>query len=465
VVTDFRGGLNTNKLAVTGVPGTLRTLRNAHINRGGEIEKRKAFVPWRTVPANTYGLAGLGGRPYVFGTGTDPGVPSGVTYQQLAPPAGEGMRGILSAKPFLGKMHVIVEWTNARTDQFYDGTRVTDYVGFEDAQNARVALPFGEKMYVAAGQVLYSSKVAEVAYSPRSDAEADTDAGAYDMSTHASGTEEVTGLGEYQDALAIFSRRATQIWSFAADPDSAAKQQSLPRVGAVAPRSVVSFNGSDVFFLSDTGIRSLRARSGVSTAAATDVGTPIDGEVTDLLRSLTPFQARSAFAEIEPTGGRYWLTLGGTTFVFSYFPASQVGAWSTYALPAGATDIAVVDEKTYVRAGNVIYLYGGDDGATYDTAEAEIETAYLDGRGIATWKAWRGLDIAAEGTWQVYAAFDPAQPDAEDLIATLTGSTFYSLDISMYGFGPMVKLRFVSVGAAAARLGSIAVHYDSVGGR
>lgn len=460
VVTDFRGGLNTNKLAVTGVPGTLRTLRNAHINRGGEIEKRKAFVARWTLPAGTYGLAGLGGRPYVFGPTVDPGVPSGVVYQRLNPPASEGMRGILSAKPFLGKLHVIVEWTNARTDQFYDGTRVTDYTGFADAQNARVALPFGEKVYVASGRTLFSSRVGEVAFGP-----GDTEPGAYDMSTHATGAEDVTGLGEYQEALAIFTRRATQIWSFAADPDAASKLQSLPRVGAVAPRSVVSFNGTDVFFLSDTGIRSLRARSGVSTAAATDVGTPIDGEVTELLRSLTPFQARNAFAEIEPSGGRYWLTLGGTTFVFSYYPSSQVGAWSTYTLPAGATDIAVVDERTYVRAGNVIYDYGGEDGETYDSTPAEVETAYLDGRAIATWKAWRGIDIAAEGTWKVYAALDPQQPDAEDLIATLTGSTFYQLDSSLFGYGPMVKLRLVSEGATAARLGSLAVHYDSVGGR
>lgn len=460
VVTDFRGGLNTNKLAVTGVPGTLRTLRNAHINRGGEIEKRKAFVPRWTLPAGTFGLAALDGRPFVFGPDAAPTMPTGVTYQRLAPPASEGMRGILSAKPFLGKMHTIVEWTNAKTDQFYDGTRVTEYAGFEDAQNARVALPFGEKMYVAAGRTLFSSRVAEVSFTT-----GDTEPGAYDMSTHASGAEDVTGLGEYQEALAIFTRRATQIWNFAADPDSASKVQSLPRVGAVAPRSVVSFNGTDVFFLSDTGIRSLRARSGVSTASASDVGTPIDGEVTELLRSLSPVQARSAFAEVEPNGGRYWLTLGTTTFVFSYFPASQVGAWSTYALPAGATDMAVADERTYIRAGNIIYEYGGQSGDEYDATEVEVETAYLDGRGIATWKSWRGLDIAAEGTWQVYAALDPERPDAEDLIATLTGSSFYSLDVSLYGFGPMVKLRMVSTGSTAARIGSVAVHYDSVGGR
>ena len=62
IVADFKGGLNTTKLPVTAAPGTLRTLSNAHITRGGEIEKRRAFVSWKTLPAGTVGLAGLSGQ-------------------------------------------------------------------------------------------------------------------------------------------------------------------------------------------------------------------------------------------------------------------------------------------------------------------------------------------------------------------------------------------------------------------
>jgi hypothetical protein len=460
VVADFKGGLNTNKLAVTGVPGTLRTLRNAHITRGGEIEKRKAFTAWRTLPAGTYGLAALGGSPYVFGPGVNPGVPSGVVYQRLTPPSGEDMRGIVSAKPFRGKMHAIAEWVNARVSQYYDSTRVTNFTKDPNAEQARIALPFGSKMYTATGSILYSSKIEEISFGAT-----DEGVGFYDMSTHASGTEDVTGLGEYQDALAIFSRRATQIWSFAADPDSAAKAQSLPRIGAIAPRSVVSLNGTDVFFLSDTGIRSLRARTGVSTAAATDVGTPIDEDVVAALQAATVTQAREAFAEVEPTSGRYWLTLAGTTYVFSYFPAAGIAAWSTYALPAGASAIAVADERTFIRSGNTIFLFGGEDGDDYDASAAEVETAYLDGRGIATWKAWRGIDIAATGSWRVYASYNPQEPAAEDLIATLSGSTFYSLDSPMFGEAPAVKIRMESTGTGPAKIGSLVLHYDTIGGR
>ena len=67
-ISDFRGGLDKRRMDLTSVPGTLVTLTNAHITRGGEIEKRPAFVSLATLPSNTTGLAAAGGQIYVFGS-------------------------------------------------------------------------------------------------------------------------------------------------------------------------------------------------------------------------------------------------------------------------------------------------------------------------------------------------------------------------------------------------------------
>ena len=102
LVEDFKGGLDTRRTNVTSVPGSLATLTNAHISRGGEIEKRKAFVELATLPADssgdpqTVGLAAGGGQIYVFGS--DPsssvtfaaGTPSNINYIQLRHPEAEG---------------------------------------------------------------------------------------------------------------------------------------------------------------------------------------------------------------------------------------------------------------------------------------------------------------------------------------------------------------------------------------
>lgn len=436
-------------------------LENAHINRGGEIEKRKSFATRYTLPAGTFGLAAASGALYVFGPTTNPGVPAGVTYQQLTPPALFTMLRVLSVQSFAGALFVIVEYTNGQVRHFYNGTIVTNYTLDANIQTARIALAFKEKMYLAYGSMLASSKIAD----PTDYNIASTGAAIYDMSTQAAGAETLTGLAEYQDNLAIFSRRAVQIWSFAADPAASAKLQTLSRIGTLSPRSVLSVGGTDVFFVADSGVRSLRVRDVAGNASVQDAGTPIDDTLTGLLRGLTATQREAIFAELEPTTGRYLVTIGDTTFVFSYFPGVGISAWSTYFMPTGASEKVAVDDRIFVRAGNTVHQYGGEDGDTYDSSEAVAETPYVDGRTIATWKNWRGIDVACTGTWQVYASFDPQQPTVEDLVAELTGSTFYQLDDALAGAGPMVKLRFVSVGDTAAILSSVVLHYESYASR
>lgn len=456
VVSDFKGGLNTNRLAVTAPPGTLRTLRDCHINRGGEIEKRKAFEEAYALPAGTIGLAASAGVLYVFGTGADPGVPAPVIYQQLVPADGASVTRILDAKTFAGSLYVTAMTDSDEVRHFYNGAQVTVFTGQETAEDGRILLPFNQNMYVASGSVLHRSAIDD----PTDWDTGSTGAGLFDMSSQAQGSEALTGLAEYQSSVAVFSRRTTQIWAFAADPAASAKQQTLRSTGCVSPNTCLSFGGTDVFFLSDSGVRSLRARDITDSPAAADVGTPIDAFVAEWLRDASADDLEIAHAVIEPTDGRYWLVLGDTVYVFSYFPGAKISAWSTYVLPGDAVATVAVDRAVYVRVGDTIYLYGGADGDTYDDTEAEVELPFLDGRQIATWKRWTGLDVAAEGAWDAYVAFQPSAPGAEDLIAALDGSSVHTLDIPMLGAGPVAKLRFVTTGSTAARLGAVVAHYE-----
>ena len=91
LVEDFRAGLDTRRTEITSIPGSARTLTNCHISRGGEIEKRKAFVTYATLPTGTHGLATAGGQVYVFGSGATPdmsSVPENVNYIRFQPPSG-----------------------------------------------------------------------------------------------------------------------------------------------------------------------------------------------------------------------------------------------------------------------------------------------------------------------------------------------------------------------------------------
>lgn len=78
LIEDFRHGLDTRRFMLNSPAGTLTTLQNAHITPGGEIEKRKAFVPY-SLPSNCFGLEVTEDGFLTFGSAAQSFVPSTIT--------------------------------------------------------------------------------------------------------------------------------------------------------------------------------------------------------------------------------------------------------------------------------------------------------------------------------------------------------------------------------------------------
>jgi hypothetical protein len=126
VIENFNGGLDSRRMPVAGTPGTLITLEDAHINRGGEIERRKAFSPLYTLPTGqTFGLKATTDRLYVFGSVATPVIPAGVTYQRLEHPTAVAMSELVDSCLFDGKVYAIARYTDGSVHHFYDGVRIT----------------------------------------------------------------------------------------------------------------------------------------------------------------------------------------------------------------------------------------------------------------------------------------------------------------------------------------------------
>jgi hypothetical protein len=144
-IANFKYGLDLRRSELTSVPGTLMTLNNAHINQGGQIEKRKGFV--RTALTNGagyyFGLQATDAGLLTFGSAADPGGwPRGpVTgYQRLqhpavgifgvTPAAGHVMTSILQSTAYNGKALALATFADGFTFLFYDGTAVMNsYTG------------------------------------------------------------------------------------------------------------------------------------------------------------------------------------------------------------------------------------------------------------------------------------------------------------------------------------------------
>jgi hypothetical protein len=137
LVEDFKAGIDTRRTSVTSVPGSLygentegvAGLTNAHITRGGEIEKRRAFKLWTTLPPNTYGLAAGGGNVYVFadchsGRPSMTGQPEKLSVlkceSRYKGNTGEvDMKGVLSVDFFDGKPYVAIEFEDGLINHYW----------------------------------------------------------------------------------------------------------------------------------------------------------------------------------------------------------------------------------------------------------------------------------------------------------------------------------------------------------
>lgn len=120
-IEDFRAGVDRRRARSLGRPGQLWTLTNAHINAGGEIERRKRWVPAFTLPANCFGFSYARGRLWTFGSAPEPkDMPAGLSYHQLKHPKEHAMVRLVDVELFNGKFYCVADYGNGDTLHFYD---------------------------------------------------------------------------------------------------------------------------------------------------------------------------------------------------------------------------------------------------------------------------------------------------------------------------------------------------------
>lgn len=297
-------------------------------------------------------------------------------------------------------------------------------------------------------------------------------AGFVDMSSESSGSEELVALARYQDSVAVFAATLIQIWYVDPDPTLNKQSQSLNNTGTAFPRSVTQFGDNDLFYLDESGLRSLRARDSSNAASTTDIGVPVDGLVKAAVKDLSVDDRQNVIGLIEPRDGRFWLIIGGEIFVFSFFSGAKVSAWSKYNTVDASgdaftpTDAVVFNRHVWLRAADTIYCYGGaGNDPVYDSTEAVAQIPYLDGDAPWQPKHFEGVDLAAQGAWKIYAATNPNNIEAQDKIgvfANVVSDTTYG-DARIPGAGQSThfSLIFKSQGDGYAKLGACVIHFTT----
>lgn len=338
---------------------------------------------------------------------------------------------------------------------------VTEYFGNTGKPygNAACVKTHKRKMYAGAGKILSFSEVNDA-----TDWNSDVDVGAgfLNASTHLGGSQEVLSLNTYQGRLALFSRHAIQLWTMQNDDDLNVPEQFMENTGTRSPRSTLEFGGNDVFYLDDSGIRSLKARDASNNAYVSGVGGAINPLVRQWMREdATQSEIESAVAAVEPEEGRFLMAIGTRIYVYSYFPDTQVAAWSWYEPGFVVSNFATAGGRLYARGGNTLYLYGGDSNDVYDASEVTVQMPFTTAGKPGNFKSISGMDIAASGTWSCALKINPndlTEPGVQ--MGSNTGVTFPAASWGGVGHSTHVAPLLTHSAAEYACLSQLALYYQ-----
>ena len=393
-------------------------------------------------------------------------------YTNITPMAG----GISSTPSYGTTWRVTIGGTWAANDTYT--FNITDDVNTYSLGAGRVtkvvpvaALTLNNRVHFLAGQTWYGSDNGD----PTGWEQQTAGAFAIQLASQTQMPENLVALAPYQGRIAIASRRTVQIWIIDANPANITQQQVLANIGTFAPLGMQSIGDLDVLIPSDSGVRSLRVRDSSLNAFVADLGSAIDSLIQAVVAGTSASTLAGACAVVDPIANRYWLFLPGsnTLYVLSYFPSSKIVAWSTYVVTtlvtgaqANVTPVKMVvyNGQVYMRGtrgGNsYIFVYGGNNGTTYDNTVAIMQTPFFDMKRPANNKNAQGVDVDVQGTWQVAATADWIDGTLIVADAGATQATFDQGWVSFTSEGTHFSMELRTTGSTAASVASAILHYS-----
>lgn len=342
--------------------------------------------------------------------------------------------------------------TKIKDDVLYTTHCASDITGTSPVY----ASVYKSKMHLVAGATVFFSVLNEpMSWDPQR-----TGAGFVNFSNNFSSKYDVVTITPYRSSLAVFAPMNIQIWMWDPNPELNSQMQVLSNTGAVSVGSVVELGDIDVFYVSSSGIRSLKARDNTDSAQSSDTGTQIDtliqAEIKDAGTDL------NISSVIEPNSGRYMMAINDKIYVLSQFIGSQIQAWSTYEPGLGDIEkLSSSNNELYLKTGGSLYKLSKENYTSVDDQnQSEVIMPYLDGQKPAHTKTFSGIDATISGTWQVYAGTNTSNILAKELIATISSPTFQLGRIPMVGIGTHMGVSMISPASNyPSTIGNLMIHY------
>ncbi len=452
----FDGGLDVRRGSSVSDANKLRVLTNAYITPGQAVQKRPCLNVVATLEAGTVGLKAAGGKLNTFyESGSITHANTLFRANRLAHPTlSQSIVKAHFADTFLGYLYAAVEYADGSVWHHYlDGASPT-HIADVNCPQTKGVVKASNKIYAIKGETVRFC----AAGAPR-DWTTASDAGFLPVGRYQSGTSECLALGTLKKQLAVFFIDGTQLWNIDEDPALNSLNTNVDGVGTQYPKSVASFS-KDVFFLSDSGFRSISiVTTNQDNFQDSDVGSPIDSLVTAALPAAS-----------EPNGfyvpgfGQYINFIGNTAYVYTTSKSAKLACWSKYEFGITVDAVAALNNKLYIRSGNKVYELSKsvftDDGVS---VPVRVELAYVDAKEPGNRKQWWGADFVGTGTPQMGFRYDQNQPELITQMYNYTGDTrsgvMHPVDVSSTNIAPVI----LHEANEDFRMDALALYYHSLG--
>lgn len=325
----------------------------------------------------------------------------------------------------------------------------------------------GQKLYGLAENVYYFSGILDpfawIAGDTRRGNDFVSGAGFTPINTEDGSAADIVAFGSFLTQVAFLTQNEIQIWDIDNDENLNRLRQSIINTGTEFKKGFTPYGDVDGFYLSASGIRSLKGTNSTNTLNVADPGLPIDPLFLSDLETAVAAGAE-IITIIEPKDNRLFIFLGTKAFVFSFFYGAKVSAWSRFTFPRDIINARRFKNTLVVRAINTnpaeerLAFYGGRDGTTHDASvEAELQLAVMGGNTASLLKTWTAIDFLTEGTWAVeYSQGIKGTP--VNPLATVVGATFDDPNINATGQSTHITLNMKS-STPAAVISKILIKY------
>lgn len=261
-------------------------------------------------------------------------------------------------------------------------------------------------------------------------------AGKLDISAVIQTGEPIVALAQHNNFLIIFTANNIVVYSGAKDPSTMALQDIITGVGCIARDTVQAVGGTDILFLSKTGVQSLQRVIQEKSLPFRDVSKNVRDTLLSLVNSEVLANIKAVY---YPTDAHYLLALPSTGFTYCFDTrgvlengSSRVTIWKDIK-PTAFT--VTQNKELYIGKVGYIGKYSGyqDNGVTY---RMSYYTNYFDFDNAAQVKMLKKINIVAIGGSAQAVAFKWAfdyNSNYNTAVTALDTTVVYEYGTAEYG--------------------------------